>query len=473
MGVKGCKRDTQCEDKICGIDSYCCESQWDNTCAYYASDQCDKTKQIPETTAMRVEEAPSNLDLVWKFALVVFAIMVLIVSCCIILLRIHRMCQTCKHRKMKKEKSLSGRKLKRRQSKKSKKNKNGEKDIYPVSSPQATSTFHIAQIKAANNTLITKKRVDEESTTMTQFEDEDTHPMERGYTEPAMFNAAQKAFIRRYYSMNPLSVNSNPSRISSFNGAEPPQQQQLINSNSNTRQQVQYFGAGGGIEVSNTNSAMNIVNGVVMPTGMELEFGSDYQKEDRFIIDNIMTEQQQEDEDSLSMSDDTQALAHRRVKTLSSKKSAVGVQPALQFGAKIRKHDTVQTNSRHSTETSVADEETDHDDIEQDGDEREQVINIVADSRVDRMDGARDGLPSMKKAMGVQLVHTDDDDRADDAMDGARLIRDEDERVRDGDAKVKQEDSEDTDEEVSVSDDPISEIMKGLKRMQSVKHHSI
>ena len=34
-------------------------------------------------------------------------------------------------------------------------------------------------------------------------------------------------------------------------------------------------------------------------------------------------------------------------------------------------------------------------------------------------------------------------------------------------------DSDDTDEEVTVSDDPISEIMKSLKRMQSVKHHSI
>merc|ERR1712154_182485 len=79
--VKGCPVDPQCQSIICDFDGYCCSNLWDKTCTFYASEQCGKT--IPATTeTVAAAQAVTDLDLIWKFALVVFAFVVVAVGCC-------------------------------------------------------------------------------------------------------------------------------------------------------------------------------------------------------------------------------------------------------------------------------------------------------------------------------------------------------------------------------------------------------
>merc|ERR1712048_1503197 len=65
---------------------------WDKTCTFYASEQCEKS--IETTQVLAVEQSPAtDFNLVWKFALVVLAVMVLIITCCCMLIYMHKMCR--------------------------------------------------------------------------------------------------------------------------------------------------------------------------------------------------------------------------------------------------------------------------------------------------------------------------------------------------------------------------------------------
>merc|ERR1712048_331444 len=90
--IKGCVVDPQCHQIICDFDDYCCQTLWDKTCTFYASEQCEKS--IETTQVLAVEQSPAtDFNLVWKFALVVLAVMVLIITCCCMLIYMHKMCR--------------------------------------------------------------------------------------------------------------------------------------------------------------------------------------------------------------------------------------------------------------------------------------------------------------------------------------------------------------------------------------------
>jgi len=100
--IKGCVIDPQCQQIICDFDDYCCQTLWDKTCTFYASEQCEKS--IETTQVLAVEQSPStDFNLVWKFALVVLAVMVLITACCCMLIYIHKMCRKWVRRNESKE----------------------------------------------------------------------------------------------------------------------------------------------------------------------------------------------------------------------------------------------------------------------------------------------------------------------------------------------------------------------------------
>merc|ERR1712113_966507 len=99
----GCQIDVQCQQIICDFDNYCCETLWDKTCTFYASEQCEKSIQTTQIFAQE-QEAVTDFNLIWKFGLVVLAVMVLIMTCCFLLTHIHKMCkQSSREKKMKQQ----------------------------------------------------------------------------------------------------------------------------------------------------------------------------------------------------------------------------------------------------------------------------------------------------------------------------------------------------------------------------------
>merc|ERR1740116_499321 len=92
--IKGCEVDPECQQIICAFDDYCCATLWDKTCTFYASEQCEKsTIETTQVLAAAEQTPPTDFNLVWKFALVVLAVMVLIITCCCALIYIHKMCK--------------------------------------------------------------------------------------------------------------------------------------------------------------------------------------------------------------------------------------------------------------------------------------------------------------------------------------------------------------------------------------------
>ena len=43
----GCPDDTKCQQIICNEDTYCCDTQWDETCAFIAQNICDNGTSPP------------------------------------------------------------------------------------------------------------------------------------------------------------------------------------------------------------------------------------------------------------------------------------------------------------------------------------------------------------------------------------------------------------------------------------------
>jgi len=95
-GKPGCRVDRQCETRICEIDTYCCNNEWDKTCVEAAQNLCYLTSQ---TTAVAQDQSGVSagtlqddlMDVIWKFAVVVLVVTLLLISCCCVLLRIRRM----------------------------------------------------------------------------------------------------------------------------------------------------------------------------------------------------------------------------------------------------------------------------------------------------------------------------------------------------------------------------------------------
>merc|ERR1719361_3307229 len=69
LGKPGCKVDNQCETRICEIDTYCCNNEWDKTCVEAAQNLCFLTSQTtaaiePNAAAPIMQQ--DLMDVVWK-----------------------------------------------------------------------------------------------------------------------------------------------------------------------------------------------------------------------------------------------------------------------------------------------------------------------------------------------------------------------------------------------------------------------
>lgn len=92
--LPGCAADALCAAEVgaVDVDPYCVDSEWDETCVKLAAQRC---KAATATPAPVVGEAASEkeelVDTIWKFAIVILVMAILVISCFCVLLRIRRM----------------------------------------------------------------------------------------------------------------------------------------------------------------------------------------------------------------------------------------------------------------------------------------------------------------------------------------------------------------------------------------------
>jgi len=408
---------------------------------------------------MGTEESPTDLDLIWKFALVVFAVTVLIVSCCIILLRIRRMCKNCRARRLQKQKSLSARKVKVRRV------SSGPKTLAAPIASLSVSNCHVPLDGARGGGGRggrggTHKRLDDESTS--DDHNERAAIIERGMTEPAFQrvpsstahtqsrpgsgsnNNNSTPFVRYYSLNNPYFSQPPPSDAHGMNPfgfmSVPPDfmsgKNQSVHADYATQQQqlnmMHLFNMNLLASMKSTGAAGVAGAGAGVGAGYDphhtVDVYDQHQQQDRDLIDNIISGQQpdRDDEDSLSMSGDHDV------------KLFIGGGQSIGQGSTPQKN-TVQTNSRHTTETSVADrdEETDDDEFGPDVD----AHDLPAEEDEEEEEDA--GQPFPNEAETQQL-----------------------------NPKSRKHNRDSVGDDGTVSDDPLSEMMRGLKRLQSVKQQS-
>merc|ERR1712228_115831 len=115
--IKGCSIDPQCQQIICDFDNYCCETLWDKTCTFYASEQCEKSIETTQELAIEQQQPAiaTDFNLVWKFALVVLAVMVLIITCCFMCIHIHKSCKRWNQRTNKSNQRKQAKQIKQNQ----------------------------------------------------------------------------------------------------------------------------------------------------------------------------------------------------------------------------------------------------------------------------------------------------------------------------------------------------------------------
>merc|ERR1712228_695264 len=115
--IKGCSIDPQCQQIICDFDNYCCETLWDRTCTFYASEQCEKSIETTQELAIEQQQPAiaTDFNLVWKFALVVLAVMVLIITCCFMCIHIHKSCKRWNQRTNKSNERKQAKQIKQNQ----------------------------------------------------------------------------------------------------------------------------------------------------------------------------------------------------------------------------------------------------------------------------------------------------------------------------------------------------------------------
>jgi len=552
MGIKGCAKDPGCTDKICDIDPYCCETQWDNNCAYYASDMCSKTQQTPETTSIKYQEAPNDLDLVWKFALVVFAIMVLIVSCCIILLRIHRMCQNCKRRKLQKQPTMSAKKVKKRGAKGGKILNRGDsmKRLRSGGVTKSTSPA-IGIIGTVNRSHKNSEEIREESRTMTHDEDELSMDENGQPTIPAHISSvgsikkhqSSKIYLKRQYSNK--SNKSDARSILSGGGSQGYGYNNvsgLSGAGMNIVNNMTHFVAARSYPHHNklaSNSNTTVHPRLAGPPDLEYGTGDPLAMHDRmmmnndkYIINDIMDDEQHHIEDSLSITDNESRGTGAGIwgvptintfsgnsKSRDNKRKRAGKtkhrrggghdpkDPSLtSIATTVNTMNTVDImgingaikpiasdiNSHKSTETSVDDESSDVNNNGQHEDGRPEVDNEEEDDIMPGPGEVNGDSSVIRRVDSVLKKRKEKRQRGASAVNRVQEIGPEENQHADNNNNNNNgnnhrrngngnnsnnnnsnQDSDETDEEITVSDDPISEIMKSLKKMQSVKHHSI
>eukprot|EP00486_Rosalina_sp_Unknown_P000827 CAMPEP_0201565204 /NCGR_PEP_ID=MMETSP0190_2-20130828/4151_1 /ASSEMBLY_ACC=CAM_ASM_000263 /TAXON_ID=37353 /ORGANISM="Rosalina sp." /LENGTH=829 /DNA_ID=CAMNT_0047982425 /DNA_START=487 /DNA_END=2976 /DNA_ORIENTATION=+ len=538
LSTQGCARDPGCTKTICELDPYCCENQWDNTCAYYASDQCAKTQQIaPQPTTPQTQESPSDLDLVWKFALVVFAVMVFIVSCCIILLRIHRMCQNCKQKKLLQQKSVSAKNVKKRGDGKLmrrgdsiKKLKgsdgagiHGHRIIAANRSPQPQPTPANSSAPSYTNVHLKsrhKKRsnsngstqVDDESMTMThedEYEPDDDDEQRDVVPNEELGIKRQQShkmyFKRQYYSSNGgmhgehgqgIPISGVQSVGSSHYSSQYGGMSSMNNSYNNPYgtqhrginlvNNMAHFVAPRSLPAhnklnSNSVPPRHVIMGMGNGAHIDLEYGTEDRSammgQDRFVVTDHMIDDDHHDpdEDSMdSMSGDTAFGVHspnafarnNRAKVKRDRQVKDSMNSSIDSYAhnnnihhvRSKNPNKMKRLKKESTETSVDDSEV----------ALEDVANELKQEMLELKETAKGSKKSKSKKNKKQRERGQSAVRQVEVKGQCAGPGQEEE-----DSNNNSQNSEDTDEEVTVSDDPISEIMNGLKRMQSVKHHSI